>query len=122
MLLAILLSKLLGDWMVHSPYCEGGGNVIEGNPAIWVIEFYVTPFDLLVVLEPDESVISDLQAEKVIGLSLRVSDKDSTKRPYQARYELGGLFDALLLSRDQADSVVRDRTWGRIKAALEKDQ
>ena len=114
--------EVLGDWMVHPPYCEGGGNVIEGNPAIWVIEFYVTPFDLLVALEPDESVVSDLQAEKLIGLALRVSDKDSTKRSYQARYELGGFFDAILLSRDQADSAVRGSTWGRIKAALEIDR
>ena len=92
------------------------------NPTVSVIEFYVTPFDLLVALEPDESVVSDLQAEKLIGLALRVSDKDSTKRSYQARYELGGFFDAILLSRDQADSAVRDRTWGRIKAALEIDR
>lgn len=32
------------------------------------------------------------------------------------------LMTQFLLSRDQADSAVRERTWGRIKAALEIDR
>ena len=62
----------LGDWMIHPPYCEAGENVIEGNPTIWSMEFFVTPFDLLVALEPDESVVSDLTAGEVIGLYVDV--------------------------------------------------
>ena len=59
----------LGDWMIHPPYCEAGENVIEGNiRRFGVMEFFVTPFDLLVALEPDESVVSDLTAGEVIGL------------------------------------------------------
>ena len=107
--------------MVHPPYCEAGGSVIGENPTIWVIEFYVTPFDLLVALEPEKSVVSDLTAGEVIGLYLTVFDRDSTDRSVQARYQLK-VVDAMLLSRDQADSVIRDRTWGRIKAALELDR
>ncbi len=109
-----------GDWMVHPPYCESGGSVIGEQPTIWVIEFHVTPFDLLVALEPEENVVSDLTAGKVIGLYLTVFDRDSPDRRIQARYQLQGV--DVLLSRDQADSVVRDRTWDRIKAALELDR
>ena len=112
----------LGDWMIQPPFCDAGGNVIGEQPTIWIIEFFVTPFDLLVALEPDESVVSDLKAGEVIGLGVGVWDKDGADRPYQAVYFLGGLFDALLLSYDQVDRAVRDRTWGRIKAALDLDR
>ena len=112
----------LGDWMIQSPFCDAGGSVIGEQPAIWIIEFYVTPFDLLVSLEPDECVVSDLKAGEVIGLGVGIWDKDEAAPVYQAYYGLGGLFDAILLSRDQADSVVRGSTWGRIKAALEIDR
>ena len=110
----------LGDWMIHPPYCEAGENVIEGNPTIWSMEFFVTPFDLLVALEPDESVVSDLTAGEVIGLYVDVYDKDQVGQDIKW-YSLLDT-DAILLSRDQADSVIRDRTWGRIKAALEVDR
>ena len=113
----------LGDWMIHLPYCEAGGNVIGEQPTIWTIEFFVTPFDLLIALEPDSSVVSDLRAGEVIGFGLGVWDRDSSD--YLARYGLGygpGVNDAMLLSRDQADSAVGDRTWGRIKAALDLDR
>ena len=117
------LLESLGDWMIHPPYCEAGGNVVGENPAIWSMEFFVTPFDLLVALEPDECVVSDLTAGEVIGFGLGVWDRDSFDRT--ALYGLGkgpGTDDALLLSRDQAASVVRDFTWGRIKAALGMDR
>ena len=115
--------EALGDWMIHAPYCEAGGSVFGEQPTIWVIEFFVTPFDLLVALEPEESVVSDLRAGEVIGFGLGVWDRDSSDS--MALYGLGpgpGDDDAMLVSRDQADSAVRDRTWGRIKAALELDR
>ena len=110
----------LGDWMVNPPYCNGGGSVSGENPTIWSMEFFVTPFDLLVPLEPDECVVSDLKAGEVIGLNVYVKDKDSGHQKLQGSYKLGNLkTDAILLSRDQVDSVVRGSTWGRIQAALE---
>ena len=114
--------EVLGDWMIYPPYCEAGGEVSGEQPTIWTIEFFVTPFDLLVPLEPDESVVSDLTAGEVIGLQLWVSDKDNVDHSYQAQYHLESWVDAILLSRHQADSAVGDRTWGRIKAALEMDR
>ena len=36
-------SEPLGDWMIHLPYCEAGGNVIGEKPTIWSMEFFVTP-------------------------------------------------------------------------------
>ena len=116
-------SEPLGDWMIHLPYCEAGGNVIGEKPTIWSMEFFVTPFDLLIALEPDSSVVSDLRAGEVIGFGLGVWDRDRSDS--MASYGLGpgpGTDDAMLLSRDQADSAVRGSTWGRIKAALEIDR
>ena len=110
----------LGDWMLYPPYADGEGSVVGEQPAIWSMEFFVTPFDLLMALEPDSSVVSDLTAGEVIGFGVRVSDSDQTGEANKW-YNLFGA-DVMLLSQDQTDSVVRDRTWGRIKAALEIDR
>ena len=117
-----LISDSLGDWMLYPPYADGAGSVVGEQPAIWSMEFFVTPFDLLIALEPDSSAVSDLTAGEVIGLGVRVSDSDQTGEAniWYNRYNLFGT-DVMLLSRDQADSAVRDRTWGRIKAAFEID-
>ena len=115
-----LISDSLGDWMLYPPYADGEGSVVGEQPAIWSMEFFVTPFDLLTALEPDSSVVSDLRAGEVLGFGVRVSDSDQTGEANKW-YNLFGT-DVMLLSHDQAGSVVRDRTWGRIKAALELDR
>ena len=106
--------------MLYPPYADGAGSVAGEKPAIWSMEFFVTPFDLLTALEPDSSVVSDLTAGKVIGLMAIISDRDETG-DVDKWYNLFGT-DLMLLSQDQADSVVRDRTWSRIKASLDNDR
>ena len=105
--------------MIDLPYCEAGGNVIGEKPRIWSMEFFVTPFDLLIALEPDSSLVSDLRAGEVIGFGLGVWDRDRSDSMASYALEYGpGVNDAILLSRGQADSAVRGSTC-RIKAALE---
>ena len=42
----------------------------------WVVEFYATPFDMLIRKEPENSVVSDLFPGKTIGFRLDVWDFD----------------------------------------------
>ena len=42
-------SASLRRWVFLPPYSDGGGGVAGENPTVWVIEFYVTPFDWLVL-------------------------------------------------------------------------
>ena len=64
--------------MVHAPAVrEAGSGILGENPVFWVIEFYVTPFDLLIWDDPEASMVSSLEAGKVIGLSITVPDSDT---------------------------------------------
>ena len=124
------------DWMVQPPFARGGGGVFSENPTIWVTEFYVTCFDLLDHLTPENSVVSGLAAGKTIGFDLSVSDYDVEPAGRLAYYELrnreeisevaiGADFfvDGLLLGPDDdfGDSAVQSTSWARIKASLETD-
>ena len=125
------------DWMVQPPYARGGGGVFGENPTIWVTEFYVTCFDFLDHLNPENSVVSELAAGKTIGFDFSVSDYDVEPVGRYALYELknredgadvvekgGDLFvDGLLLGPDDVlgDSAVQSTSWARIKASLETD-
>ena len=105
------------------------------NPSIWVVEFYLTPFDLYVYSGPEESAVSVLSAGKVIGFSCLVSDADGGVLFTEnfKRYLLPAMgLDAHLENEVNADSfadgvligaegtVVEDLTWGRIKASLDR--
>ena len=46
------------DWMDQPPYAEGGGAALGENPTVWVVEFAVTPFDLLLGDDPEASLDS----------------------------------------------------------------
>ena len=120
------------DWMVQPPFARGGGGVFSENPTIWVTEFYVTCFDLLDHLNPENSVVSGLAAGKTIGFDLSVSDYDVEPAGRLAYYELinrediskvatGADFfvDGLLLGPDDDfnDSAVQSTSWARIKAS-----
>ena len=63
-------------WWSHPPYADGSGAVTGENPVFWVVEFYATPFDMLIRKEPESSVVSDLFPGKIIGFQLRVLDFD----------------------------------------------
>ena len=131
---ALTFGEIAVDWMVQPPFARGGGGVFSENPAIWVTEFYVTCFDLLDHLNPENSVVSELAAEKTIGFNLSVSDYDVEPAGRAAFYELinrenavevstGADFfgDGLLLRPDDdfGDSAVQSTSWARIKASLE---
>ena len=124
------------DWMVQPPFAGGGGGVFGENPIIWVTEFYVTCFDLLDHLNPENSVVSQLAAGKVIGFDLLIRDYDTEPVGPHAFYQLkdpddaeenaeGADFfvDGLLLGPDDdfGNSAVQSTSWARIKASLKTD-
>ena len=106
------------------------------NPTIWVTEFYVTCFDLLDHLNPQNSVVSGLDAGKTIGFNFGVSDNDEKPAGRAAYYDLvyseeisevaigaDSFVDGLLLGPDDdfGNSAVQSASWARIKASLEPD-
>ena len=127
-------------WWSHPPYADGGGSVSGENPVFWVVEFYATPFDMLIRKEPESSVVSDLFPSKIIGFQLQVLDFDdpeSSRSDYDAAdwYILGdfsGLtlkdagrdaewMDGILIGDESAGdpgSVVKTDSWALIKASL----
>ena len=126
-----------GDWWSRPPYGDGGGSANGENPTVWVVEFYVTAFDMLLWKEPESSLASDLRAEEIIGFSINVNDVDLDSddgiRRIQDLYVLGSfsgfhellgtlqLSDGILLPAASAGddgSVAEGTTWGRIKASL----
>ena len=120
----------LADWMVKAPYAEGGGAARGENPTIYIVEFAITPFDLMIWNDEEQSIVSDLAAGEIIGFNLRIADVDSKPGRIDGVYVLfpisdiaitADLFgDGLLLpsSNDTGGSVVESITWARIKAAL----
>ena len=124
------------DWMVQPPFARGGGGVFGENPAIWVTEFYVTCFDRLDHLSPEESVVSRFAEGKIIGFDLYLFDYDIEAVGPRAIYWLAHhedaeedavgadyMVDGLLLGPggESVDSSVQSTSWARIKASLEID-
>ena len=104
------------------------------NPTIWVTEFFVTCFDRLDHLSPEESVVSQFAEGKTIGFDLYIHDYDIEPVGPRALYWLAHhedaeedavgadyMVDGLLLGPDDdlGDSAVQSVSWGRIKASLE---
>ena len=132
-------------WTVLPPYAEAGGLTVGENPVINVIELYVTPFDFLGDWDkPGESVVSELQAGKVIGFAVVVNDwdppdlviawtpeamepisEDFSPAIQVLSHRADGFLDGILLSSGQVGlengSAVEPVSWGRIKASLEMD-
>lgn len=114
------------EWCTRPPYAEAGSGILGENPVFWVIEFYATPFDLLIWEDPEASMVSTLEAGKVIGLSINVADSDTDGKEWDLHQFIPDSFtadtfaDGLLVGRRGVvdDSVVESETWARIKAAL----
>ena len=117
------------EWCAYPPYAEAGSGVFSENPVFWVIEFYVTPFDLLIWDDSDASVISSLDAGKVIGLSINVADSDTDGNEWDMHvftvqdelWSADNFVDGLLVGKEglvKDDSVVESVSWARIKASL----
>ena len=126
-------------WTVLPPYGDSGGGVFGENPAISVIELYVTPFDRWAYDDVEGSVASGLDAGKVIGFGIVVFDSDPPEYDEVAwpfleatqpvdhidaidHLRADGYLDGLLLppaDAEPGDSAVESVSWGRIKASLE---
>ena len=127
------------QWWSYPPYGDGGGSVSGENPVFWVVEFYVTPFDMLIRKEPESSVVSDLFPGKTIGFQFEVwdfDDHDASQDYAAALYTLGdhsGLtvgdvfndaaswMDGILIgdeSTGDPGAVVKTDSWALIKASL----
>ena len=129
------------SWTVSPPYGDGGGGVAGENPAVSVIELYVTPYDFWEGWDsgPEETAFTDLAAGKGIGFAVMVYDWDETtrsweyftaiqtERPYTDMVDLRAdvFLDGLLMPANPTDpaeaTAVESVTWGRIKAALEME-
>ena len=125
-----------GDWPAMEPYAAGGGGALGSNPAIWILEMKVTPFDDLLYNDESLSKTSDLYPGKTIGFELRVYDADerppiASSSPYlltpmelSAAIFASHFVDGLLLgagedpSRYDDRSAVEPTSWGRIKASF----
>ncbi len=68
--------SLYAPWVHKVPYADGGGTIVDSQPILSVVEFYVTPFDRLIWDDPEQSVISDLFVGKTIGFALFMADVD----------------------------------------------
>ena len=119
------------NWMVQPPFARGDGGVYGENPTVWVSEFFVTCFDRLHHLNPEESVVSQFEERRIIGFDLYIRDYDVEPRGPRAFYYLVGpdwvdwsqadhFADGLLLGPDDdfGDSAVQSTSWARIKASL----
>ena len=121
-------------WMVHPPFARGGGGVLGENPTFWSVEFYVTCFDRLNHLSPEDSEVSQLTEGRIIGIDFSIDDHDDdsglralyylnrpddSERAPDASTFLDGVL--LGLGGESGDSSVQSVSWGRIKASLEMD-
>ena len=81
-------------WVHQVPYADGSGSVLDSQPVFYVVEFYVTAFDRLIRDAPEESLVSDLFAEKTIGFSMGVSDSDGDPLEVDRYHVLSGPDDS----------------------------
>ena len=125
-------------WVTQMPYADGGGSIVDSRPRSYVVEFYLTPFDRLTLEDPEQSLVSDLFADKTIGFSISMVDKDEDPGrgkfmpdrahalfgPDASWENLGGTSDLwaigiLLGANGGTDgTAVESVTWARIKASL----
>ena len=140
---AYMVTDRFDSWMFFPPYGDAGGDVVWGNPIIRVIELYVTPYDGWKGIDsrPEDVVVSDLTAGKIIGFAIVVGESDDayswgtltpeavqTENPeldILSHYRADVYLDGLLLPANAAgpveDSAVESVSWGRIKASLEME-
>ena len=113
-------------WQTQPPFADGGGGAAGENPNVSIMEFYVTPFDVLVTEAPEVRVEAELFPGKVIGLYIAVFDVDAEpdqgevyefpRSPAGLGYDADEFADALLLESEV--TAVQADSWGRIKASL----
>ena len=121
------------EWVNFLPYIDGGKGAVGGNPVFWVVEFFVTPFDAMIWNDQESSVVSELEAGKVIGFFLQVVDVDTDSESIS--FTINDAFidrvgnpaesadyfvDGVLLEAGEflENSAVQPSSWGLIKASL----
>ena len=129
-------SGIPDSWKVYPPYGDAGGQVAGENPAVSVIELYVTPYDWWDAWDDMEQTgFSELSAHQVIGFATEVIEKDFIEERSSGfswypldihgqgswidllRNNASVYVDGLLLPAQE--TAVESVTWGRIKASLE---
>ena len=122
-------------WVYQVPYADGSGSVLDSQPVFYVVEFYVTAFDRLILDSPEKSLVSDLYAGKTIGFSMGISDSDTDPLEDDRYHLLSGPGDSwegggswvsdlwahgILLGADSGTdgTSVETVSWGRIKPSL----
>jgi hypothetical protein len=121
----------LGDgtgWVNAPPYCDAGGDAVGTSPNIAVIEFYCTPFDNAIWNDPEGSVISPLEPDKIIGFQISVPDFDVAPGTYHAFHTLSGqgetfkyaerFVDGILVGGEGIVSAVESSSWADIKSSF----
>ena len=88
-------------WMVQPPFARGGGGVLGEKPTFWSVEFYVTCFDRLNHLSPEDSEVSQLTEGKIIGFDIYVLDFDDDpgRAALYYRHRPDELRDAIQMTR-----------------------
>ena len=120
--------------MVEPSFARGGGAVLGENPTFWLVEFFVTCFDRLNHLSPEDSDVSRLNEGQIIGFDIWIADFDDDSGFWVVSYlhrpdgsergdanDASNLVDGLLLGLDDksSDSAVQSVSWARIKASLQ---
>lgn len=80
--LHVSLEYDLADWMDQPPYAEGGGAARGENPTVWIVEFAITPFDLLVD-NREASIPSNLRPGMIVGFHIGINDMDTEPGDYE---------------------------------------
>ena len=120
-------------WAGEFPYAYGGVGAVGENPVVWIVEFYITPFDLL-DMDPANSLVTELKGGKIIGFFLGVGDGDLDEEEGDWYGIDGGIHrgagnpnhtadvfvDGMLLKAGDflEGSAVQPSSWGLIKASL----
>ncbi len=118
-------------WVIYPPYGDAGGAAWGKDPNTSVIEMYVTPFDDLIWNDPEGSVVSTLEPDRIIGFHISVADFDVEPRAYTAFYTLSGMgatfryaerfVDGILIGAEAPPTrptAVRASSWADIKASF----
>jgi len=114
------------EWVCTLPYADASGTTTGENPAISILEGFVTPFDDLIWNSPEDSKPSELYPGKIIGFNISIPDFDREPAAYRAFHSISGkpawryaetFVDARLISGTD-DTAVESRSWALIKAAF----
>ena len=126
------------DWVHLPPYSDSGGALLDSQPIYATVEFFVTPFDRLIWGDPEQSLVSDLNAGKTIRFFVRMIDTDTEPLQADRYHDLlgpGASYDGslqqlsaesdlwahgILLGADGGTdgTAVESVSWARIKASL----